>query len=71
MTQTLYTGYIMFPIGLQFQSFKQIQKIPMRLETLTAEQQKQHFYKTLGIEYHKPLTQEKKRKKPKNKTKKI
>jgi hypothetical protein len=63
----------MFPIGLQFQAFKPVRKLPMRLETLSVEEQKRHFFKTLGMEYHKPLTQEKKRKlrKTRNKTKKI
>ena len=68
----------MFPIGLQFQSFRHIQKIPMRLETLSVEEQKGHFYKTLGIEYHTPDKKRKSRKiktkimtNTKNKTKKI
>ena len=66
--------FIMFPIGLQFHSFKKVQKIPMRLETISTEQQKSHLFKILGIDYHKPLTQENKRKRNKkirNKTKKI
>ncbi len=41
----------------------------MRLETLSLEEQKNHFFKIVGLEYKKPLT--KQRKLRKNKTKKI
>jgi len=59
----------MFPLGLQFHTFKPNKKIPMRLETLSLEDQKNHFFKMVGIDYQKPLTKEKKRK-IRNKTKK-
>jgi hypothetical protein len=59
----------MFPIGLHFQSFKPIKKLPMRVEQLSLEDRKHHLYKMMGMEYTKPLT--KQRKIRKNKTKKI
>ncbi len=40
----------MLPLGLQFQSFKTTKKLPMRLETLTLEEQKNHFFKMIGLE---------------------
>ncbi len=61
----------MFPIGLHFQSFKPIKKLPMRVEQLSIEDRKQHLYKMMGMEYTKPLTKQRKIQKRKNKTKKI
>ena len=63
-----YPFFIMFPVGLQFQRFKPVQKIPMRLENLTQEERKSHLYKIIGQEYTKPLS--KQRKATKSKTKK-
>jgi len=37
-------------MGLQFQNFKSTKKIPMRLETLSLEEQKNHFFRMIGIE---------------------
>ena len=59
----------MFPLGLQFQTFKNTKKLPMRLETLSIEDQKSHFFKIVGLDYKKPLT--KQRKLRKNKTTKL
>lgn len=58
----------MFPLGLQFQSFKTSKKLPMQLVSLSMEERKNHLFRTLGMEYTKPLT--KQRKIRKNKTKK-
>ena len=57
----------MFPVGLQFQRFKPVQKIPMRLENLTQEERKGHLYKIIGEEYTKPLSKKQKVKKSKTK----
>ena len=55
----------MFPIGLQFQTFTSPRKIPMRLETSTAEDQKRRFLKIIGIDTpttkHSKQTKDKKR----------
>jgi folate-dependent tRNA-U54 methylase TrmFO/GidA len=61
----------MFPVGLQFQRFKPVRKIPMRLENLSQEERKGHLYKIVGLNYTctKPLSK-KKEKTKKNKTSK-
>lgn len=57
-------------MGLQFQTFKTNKKIPMRLETLSMDEQKNHFFKMVGLDYHKPLSKQRKQKR-KNKTTKM
>jgi hypothetical protein len=59
----------MLPVGLHVKAFKSIKKIPMRLGTLSLEEQTKHFYKMLNIE--KKEEQTRKRKVKKNKTKKF
>lgn len=59
----------MLPFGLQFQKFKPIRKLPMRLESITLEEQKKHYYKIMNIE-PKEKEKTKERKVKRNKTKK-
>ena len=63
----------MLPIGLQFQKFKPIRKLPMRLEPISFEAQKKRYYTLLNLESTEKKTKGRERKqKPnsKNKTKK-
>ena len=56
----------MLPIGLQFQTYKQPKKLPMRLEQGPLEELKKHIYKIANVEYPK----EKRKKNKTNKAKK-
>jgi hypothetical protein len=43
----------MLPFGLQFQTYKQPKKLPMRLEQSPVEAFKKHIYKIANVEYPK------------------
>lgn len=55
----------MLPFGLQFKIFKPIRKLPMRLEPISFEKQKQYYSMILNLSHTENKTRERKPKRNK------